>query len=962
MKKKNLALILTAVLAMSGTGQALAVSAADFSDGESFGEEVRQMENPEAELFEEPEISGDIFSAEAAELFADGEKLPAAAVTTQAAPVAGWSVTKEAFEAWRSGDGMDVGDAEPTDGTTADIFGKVSHATGYIAIGFVDGQEGFADLVIPEGLNVAVLNWCEPALNSLTPGGEVIIRSGVRTPGTLEIREGKGSVTFRESSVQGMLYGAGSNDTVRFEEWNWICGMKGVENTIFANRDEGQSLEVADGTVEFHHIYQENADGKNVNINIQGYGADKIPVFYNDFDLGSMQRSDEEGNTWTDPGSIGVCYIENFEMPEGQDWKAILPKQGAQFVSFKASDADIADMLGKMYLAWDLGEKRAAVEFDGTIFYGENDEAFYQVQRIKDSEGVSAAEAFERYARAEFPDSCFEWFGNYGTVKTMEKVMNAEGSGYYKVDLPKVQAFDRLTVPEKAKGVIYQMRTIYDEAADMETYCNANVKFIDTPAGKTMKINSYKAPTGTLTISGSGDTQFFGSRINQNVNAEGTVTMQWSTVKSLKCDTLHMKESWLMVEEELKFNQASILNSDIFAKAGASLRLGAIDNTGTQLGDMALNLEVKNGIAPEVYFAKAFRLGDVVYEEEEPHDAGIDMSFYDYARMASVGSNTVKDMYSESFDVWNEDEEKNYYSSLMEFKNKEEALVTFSKEAIENAQYVMEHFHIRCKGKSLFIEAGEVTDTKAQFYSYAYETEEISKTNSYIAIGVPAETIHLSGGSIAAIRNQYYTGKALTPAVTVTVGGRTLKKNTDYTAAYENNTKAGTASVTVTGIGAYRGTLTKTFKIVYNIPKKGSKHAIGSLKYKVTKAASSGGTVMVYAPVKTTYTSLTIPSAVKINGLTFKVTTIYTKAFRNNKKLKAVTIGKYIDTIGSYAFYGDSSLKTIKFAGTGLKSAGKDIFKGIYKKAVIKVPSAKLKAYTKLLKGKGQASTVKITK
>ena len=38
------------------------------------------------------------------------------------------------------------------------------------------------------------------------------------------------------------------------------------------------------------------------------------------------------------------------------------------------------------------------------------------------------------------------------------------------------------------------------------------------------------------------------------------------------------------------------------------------------------------------------------------------------------------------------------------------------------------------------------------------------------------------------------------------------------------------------------------------------------------------------------------------------------------------------------------------------------MFKGIDKKAVIKVPKKKLKAYKNILKGKGQAKSVKIKK
>lgn len=58
-----------------------------------------------------------------------------------------------------------------------------------------------------------------------------------------------------------------------------------------------------------------------------------------------------------------------------------------------------------------------------------------------------------------------------------------------------------------------------------------------------------------------------------------------------------------------------------------------------------------------------------------------------------------------------------------------------------------------------------------------------------------------------------YTGKALTPAVTVTYNGTTLVNGTDYVVTYSNNKEPGTATVTVTGQGSYRGSLSKTFQI-----------------------------------------------------------------------------------------------------------------------------------------------------
>ena len=58
-----------------------------------------------------------------------------------------------------------------------------------------------------------------------------------------------------------------------------------------------------------------------------------------------------------------------------------------------------------------------------------------------------------------------------------------------------------------------------------------------------------------------------------------------------------------------------------------------------------------------------------------------------------------------------------------------------------------------------------------------------------------------------------YTGKALTPAVTVTYNGTRLVNGTDYVVTYSNNKEPGTATVKVTGQGSYSGSLSKTFQI-----------------------------------------------------------------------------------------------------------------------------------------------------
>ena len=68
----------------------------------------------------------------------------------------------------------------------------------------------------------------------------------------------------------------------------------------------------------------------------------------------------------------------------------------------------------------------------------------------------------------------------------------------------------------------------------------------------------------------------------------------------------------------------------------------------------------------------------------------------------------------------------------------------------------------------------------------------------------------------------YYTGSAIQPKITVTVGGKVLTAGRDYSVKYENNVAVGTATVTVSGIatatetGGYTGEVKLNFSIVPN--------------------------------------------------------------------------------------------------------------------------------------------------
>lgn len=133
----------------------------------------------------------------------------------------------------------------------------------------------------------------------------------------------------------------------------------------------------------------------------------------------------------------------------------------------------------------------------------------------------------------------------------------------------------------------------------------------------------------------------------------------------------------------------------------------------------------------------------------------------------------------------------------------------------------------------------------------------------------------------------------------------------------------------------------------------GSTYAAGGNTYRAASADTV--TVQSVANKKT----VKIPAYVTVNGVKAKVTAIDKNAFKKaKKKLTKVVIGANVTTIGKKAFAGCKKLKKITIKSKKLRSVGKKAFKGISKNAVIKVPKAKKKAYTKLLKNKGQARSV----
>lgn len=203
--------------------------------------------------------------------------------------------------------------------------------------------------------------------------------------------------------------------------------------------------------------------------------------------------------------------------------------------------------------------------------------------------------------------------------------------------------------------------------------------------------------------------------------------------------------------------------------------------------------------------------------------------------------------------------------------------------------------------------------------------------------------IDLSNAKVSGLNASYtYTGKAITPAVTVKLGSQTLKAGEDYSLSYSDNKKVGTAKLTISGNESYYGSIRLTFEIkAAASANQGQKPS--EQKPSASNTALKPGTLKTDSKTKNVYkvktastvelkqlknknaSTVTIPSTVRFNGKTYRVTSIAAGAFKNNKKLKKVTISGYITTIGAGAFQNCASLTTVKM-GSRVTTIGSKAF------------------------------------
>lgn len=124
---------------------------------------------------------------------------------------------------------------------------------------------------------------------------------------------------------------------------------------------------------------------------------------------------------------------------------------------------------------------------------------------------------------------------------------------------------------------------------------------------------------------------------------------------------------------------------------------------------------------------------------------------------------------------------------------------------------------VKC-GNSILMEGTDYTVTYSNNINIGTATATLRALNNANYTGTTSVKFSIGNDVGGFIISGYaptyaYTGKAITPGVAVETGSRTLTPGTEYTVSYSNNVNAGTATITVTGVGKYSGKQTANFII-----------------------------------------------------------------------------------------------------------------------------------------------------
>ena len=151
-------------------------------------------------------------------------------------------------------------------------------------------------------------------------------------------------------------------------------------------------------------------------------------------------------------------------------------------------------------------------------------------------------------------------------------------------------------------------------------------------------------------------------------------------------------------------------------------------------------------------------------------------------------------------------------------------------------------------------------------------------TNDFVFKGEFAETdffrtaltISDNNTSVSGIQDKSCSGSPVTQAPVVRIGLKTLSEGIDYVVSYADTLHAGTARMTITGKGNYRGSITRTFKI--------RPVSIASASVSGLKSVTYTGKALTQSPV------VKVGSTILVSG------THYTVSYKNNINAGTATL------------------------------------------------------------------------
>lgn len=279
----------------------------------------------------------------------------------------------------------------------------------------------------------------------------------------------------------------------------------------------------------------------------------------------------------------------------------------------------------------------------------------------------------------------------------------------------------------------------------------------------------------------------------------------------------------------------------------------------------------------------------------------------DYA--TKMGVKITKDLSSKMANVFlNEIKNAGYINGI--YTNKDFGDRYFDEDILYNnylwvAQYASTCTYPRPYMMWQFTEKGTIngigTPSKPVYFDVNYTY--LKPYTDEIINGVPESKIDLSSATVNSIDSQTYTGSSIEPSVTVTLNGKTLKLNEDYTLTYSNNVNVGTATITINGIGNYTGSKKVNFNIA---PKK--------LDISSATVNSIGSKTYTGASIKPSVT-------VTLNNKTLKLNKDYKVSYSNNKNIGTAKI--LIKGIGEYEGEKTVTFNIIPPKVTNLKSSKK---------------------------------------